>query len=147
MNRFAQSDIFHFVVRHLRCLARIPFAPQIFDAFLLSWTAIFHRETLRAIETLEAAALSLPRISISTHRFGGIGFAREGHEFAHIHGNGLFDVKLTRQRASELVAAGRAKPHHVFGPSAWISFQLRTEADCAPALALMEEIDSSVRSA
>lgn len=146
MNSFTQSGVFHFVVRHLRWLARIPFAPQLFDAFLLSWTAIFHREALRAIEALEAAALRLPGISISTHRFGGIGFAREGREFAHIHGNGLLDVKLTRQRASELVASGLAKPHHVFGPSAWISFQLRTQDDCAPALALMEEIDSSARS-
>ena len=131
--------MFRFVVRHLRWLARVPLAPQIFDALLLTWTALFHREKLRAIEALEAAALRLPGVQPSTHHFGGIGFARGGSEFAHVHGNGLLDVKLTRERAAKLVTAGRAEPHHVFGPSAWISFQLRTQADCEPALALLAE--------
>jgi hypothetical protein len=126
-----------FVVRYFRWLARIPLAPQIFDALLLAWTAIFHPGTLRAIEALEAAALRLPGVSPARHRFGGLGFVRAGREFAHVHGNGLLDVKLTRERAAEIVAAGRAEPHHVFGPSAWISFQLRTLEDCGPALALL----------
>ena len=133
------KSMFQFVVRRLRWLARVPLAPQIFDALLLTWTAIFHREKLRAIEALEAAALRLPGISLATHRFGGLGFACGGREFAHVHGNGLLDVKLTRERATELTAAGRAEPHHVFGPSAWISFHIRTPADCEPALALIEE--------
>jgi hypothetical protein len=126
-----------FVVRHFRWLARVPFTTQIFDALLLTWTAVFHPKTLRAIETLEAAALRLPGVTPARHRFGGLGFLREGREFAHVHGNGLLDVKLTRERAAEIVAAGRAEPHHVFGPSAWISFQLRTPDDCGPALALL----------
>jgi len=129
--------VLRFVVRYFHWLARVPLAPQFFDALLLTWTALFHRETLRAIETLEAAALSLPGVSPKPHRFGGLGFVREGHEFAHVHGNGLLDVKLTRERAAEIVAAGLAEPHHVFGPSAWISFQLHTRADCDPALALL----------
>jgi hypothetical protein len=45
--------MFRFVVRHLRWLAHVPLAPQLFDALLLAWTAVFHRETLRAIERLE----------------------------------------------------------------------------------------------
>ena len=31
--------MFRFVVRHLRWLARVPLAPQLFDALLLAWTA------------------------------------------------------------------------------------------------------------
>ena len=131
--------MFRFVVRRLRWLARIPLAPQLFDALMLTWTALFQREKLRAIETLEAAAHRLPGISPSAHRFGGIGFSRDGREVAHVHGNGLLDVKLTRERSAELVAAGCAEPHHVFGPSAWISFWIRTAADCEPALALIAE--------
>jgi len=129
--------MFRFVVRHLRWLARIPFATQLFDALLLTWTALFHREILHAIEALEEGALRLPGVRPTRHRFGGFGFAHDGDEFAHVHGNGLLDVKLTRERAAELVAAGRAAPHHVFGPSAWISFQLRTPDDCGTALALL----------
>jgi hypothetical protein len=130
-----------FVVRYFRWLARIPLAPQFFDALLLIGTAVFHRETLRAIEALEAGALGLPGVSPAPHRFGGIGFRRDGREFAHVHGNGLLDVKMTRELAAEIVAAGRARPHHAFGPSAWISFQLRTPEDCEPALALLRMAD------
>jgi len=135
--------MFRFVVRHLRWLARVPFAPQFFDALLLAWTALFHRKRLHAIESLEAGALQLPGVGRTTHRFGGIGFERDGREFAHVHGNGLLDILLTRERASELVAAGQAEPHHVFGPSAWISLWLRTPDDCGPALLLMQEAASA----
>ncbi len=131
--------MFRFVVRHLRWLARVPLAPQFFDALLLAWTALFHRKKLQAIEALETAALRLPGVQRTTHRFGGIGFVQEGREFAHIHGNGLLDVWLTCERASELVAAGLAEPHHVFGPSAWISFWLNAPNDCGPALSLLKE--------
>ena len=130
--------MFSFVVRRLRWLAFLPLAPQLFDALLLAWTALFHRERLRAMESLEAAALALPGVTPCVHRFGGIGFRRDGREFAHLHGNGLLDVKLTRDRADELVSAGRAAPHHVFGPSAWVSFWLRSTHDLDGALALIE---------
>ena len=136
--------MFRFVVRRLRWLACIPLAPQIFDALLLTWTAIFHREKLRAIETLQMAALRLSGVKGTTHRFGGFGFERHGCEFAHVHGNGLLDVKLSRERGSELINAGLAEPHHVFGLSVWISFWLRTTDDCEPALLLIKE--ASLRS-
>jgi hypothetical protein len=131
------DEILGFVVRRFHWLARVPLAPQFFDAFLLTWTALFHRETLRAIEALETAALEISGVSTAPHRFGGLGFVRQGREFAHVHGSGLLDVKLTRERAAEIVAAGQAQPHHVFGPSAWISFQIRTRADCKAGLALL----------
>jgi hypothetical protein len=137
--------MFRFVVRHLHWLTRVPLAPQFFDALLLAWTALFHRETLRAIEQLEVAALRLPDVERSSHRFGGLGFARNGREFAHVHGNGLLDVKLTSARAAELVSLRRAEPHHVFGPSAWISVWLKTPADCKPALALLAEAGALCR--
>ena len=131
--------MFRFVVCRLRWLAHVPLAPQLFDALLLAWTALFHRERLCAIETLQTSALRLSGVKGTTHRFGGFGFVRNGREFAHVHGNGLLDVKLTRKRACELIDAGLAEPHHVFGLSAWISFWLRRTDDCVPALVLMEE--------
>jgi hypothetical protein len=78
-------------------------------------------------------------------RRGGLGFVRNGREFAHVHGNGLLDVKLTSARAAELVSLRRAEPHHVFGPSAWISVWLKTPADCKPALALLAEAGALCR--
>jgi hypothetical protein len=113
--------IFRFVVKHLRWLARLPLAPDLFDAFLLSWTALTNRKRLAAMESVEDIALRLEGVRLKHHRFGGIGFAAGGHEFAHLHGNGLLDVHLTRDLAATAVAQGIAKPHHVLGPSAWVS--------------------------
>jgi hypothetical protein len=131
--------MFHFVVHRLRWLTHVPLAPQFFDALLLAWTALVNRPRLRAIEALESAAFELPGVAPCLHRFGGIGFAHDGVEFAHLHGNGLLDVHLTRERAAALAATGRAAPHHVFGPSAWISFWVRSPTDVNAALGLIEE--------
>jgi Family of unknown function (DUF5519) len=129
--------IFEFIVRRLRWLARVPLAPQVLDALLLVWTALFHREQLAALEALEVRALQLPGVRPCRHHFGGIGFARGGCEFAHLHGNGLLDVHLTREWAESMVSAGLAHPHHVFGPSAWVSFWVRSEADLPNAVKLL----------
>jgi len=129
--------IFEFVVRRLRWLARVPLAPQLLDALLLTWTALFHREQLAAFEALEVRALHLPGVRPCRHRFGGLGFARGGCEFAHLHGNGLLDVHLTRESADCMVVAGLALPHHVFGPSAWVSFWVCSEADLPNAVKLL----------
>jgi hypothetical protein len=133
------NSLFRFVVRHLRWLAHLPLAPQFFDSLLLSWTALVDRPRLRAMEALESAALQLPDVAPCIHRFGGIGFAHHGTEFAHLHGNGLLDVHLTRERAATLVATGRAEQHHVLGPSAWISFSIGSQMNVKEALGLIEE--------
>jgi hypothetical protein len=130
-------SLFEFVVRRLRWLARVPMAPQIFDSMLLAWTAIRHPGRLRAMEVVEEAATRIPGVRLSVHRFGGIGFSLGGHEVGHIHGNGLLDLYAGRKLARELVAAGRAGPHHVFGESAWVSYWIESGADVTEAIALL----------
>lgn len=130
--------IFQFIVRRLHWLARVPLAPHVFDALLLAWTALFHRGQFAALEALEVRALRIPGVRPCRHRYGGTGFARGGCEFAHIHGNGLLDVRLTREYAQSMITAGLARPHHVFGPSAWVSFWVRSEADLANAVMLLK---------
>ena len=133
--------IFEFIVRRLRWLARVPLAPQVLDALLLAGTALFHRDRFAALEALEVRARQLPGVRPCRHRFGGIGFARGGCEFAHLHGNGLLDVHLTRECAESMVAADLAQPHHVFGPSAWVSFWVRSKADLPNAVMLLSAGD------
>jgi len=129
--------IFEFVVRRLRWLALVPLAPQLFDALLLTWTALFHRRRLAAMEAVEAWVLQSPGAGLCVHRFGGTGFVQAGREFAHLHGNGLLDLHLTRERAEELVAAGMAEPHHLFGRSAWLSLWIRDTPDVPRATRLL----------
>lgn len=129
--------IFEFIVRRLRWLRRVPVAPQIFDSLLLTWTALFHRGRMAAMERLETETLRLPGVGPCGHRFGGIGFVHSGHEFAHLHGNGLLDIRLTRKQAGEIVMKGRALPHHVFPASGWVSFWIRSDVDVPAAMDLL----------
>jgi hypothetical protein len=136
--------IFEFIVRRLRWLAYLPLAPHVFDALLLAWTALFQRKKFAALEEVEVRALRIPGVRPCRHRYGGIGFARGRSEFAHLHGNGLLDVRLTRDCAESMVASGLALPHHVFGPSAWVSFWVRSETDLPNAVMLLHAADGLI---
>jgi hypothetical protein len=129
--------MFRFAVRRLRWLARIPGAPQLFDALLLTHTAIFHRRRLAAIDAIQSAAQQIPGIRLRVHRLGGIEFTIGDRELGHIHGNGLLDVHLGREEAARCVREGRAEWHHVFGESAWVSYWVRSETDVPGAMILL----------
>jgi hypothetical protein len=129
--------IFAFVVRKLRWLAKVPGAPQIFDAMLLGATGLFHPARLRAISEVEAQVRGWPDMRIGVHRLGGIGFFLRGKESSHIHGNGLLDCFVGRTNRDELIRDGHALSHHIFPRSGWISFWIRDEEDVRPALELI----------
>jgi hypothetical protein len=121
----------------LKWLARIPGAPQIFDAILLSATGLFNPARLRAISAIESTVRDWPGMRVGVHRLGGMGFFFRGKESSHIHGNGLLDCLVGRANRDRLVESGRALPHHVFPQSGWISFWVRDENDIEPALELI----------
>jgi hypothetical protein len=124
-------------VRRLKSLARIPGAPQIFDAILLAGTALFRPARLRAMSAIEATVGQWPDMEVRVHRLGGIGFFHHGKESSHIHGNGLLDCRVGRETRDALVSAGRALPHHLFPQSGWVSFWIENEGDVGPALELI----------
>jgi hypothetical protein len=128
---------FAFVVRRLKWLARIPGAPQVFDTILLGSTTLLYPARLRAISEIEAAANRMAGIRLGVHRFGGIGFFFHGKECGHIHGNGLLDCFVGREKRDELVRQGCASPHHIFPRSGWISFWVKGAEDVAQALNLI----------
>ena len=66
--------IFAFIVRNLRWLAGVPGASQIFDAVLLSSTALFSRTRPRAISVVEKRERLLLEMNLRVPRYGGIGF-------------------------------------------------------------------------
>jgi hypothetical protein len=121
----------------LKWLARIPGAPQIFDAMLFAATGLFYPERLRAISAIESTVRSWPDMRVAVHRLGGIGFFFRGKESSHIHGNGLLDCFVGRANRERLVASRQALPHHVFPNSGWISFWIRGEEDIQAALELI----------
>lgn len=131
--------IFAFVVRNFRWLARVPGAPQIFDAALLISTALFSPRRLRAISAVETKAQGLANVKLGVHRFGGIGFFLHGKEMGHIHGNGLLDCLVGRVNRDRLLReSGGVTAHHVFPQSGWISFFVKAPDDVEQAIELIQ---------
>ena len=78
-------------------------------------------------------------VSAYPHRFGGTEFRLGKRELGHIHGDWLVDIPFPKKVRDEIVASGKAEPHHVLPESGWISFYLRDEADVQAAIALLRQ--------
>jgi hypothetical protein len=76
-------------------------------------------------------------VLVQPHRFGAIEFSVQGKEIGHLHGDYLVDLLLTKSRRDELIAAGRAEPHHIYPESGWVSVYLRSEADVLNAVEIL----------
>ncbi|SEC22843.1 luciferase family protein [Paenibacillus sp. GP183] len=81
--------------------------------------------------------LSWPGVTVQPHRFGGIEFLFNGKEIGHLHGDHLVDLLLSKSRRDELIADGRAKEHHIYPESGWVSVYMRSEADVHNAVEIL----------
>lgn len=86
---------------------------------------------------IEAAVLSWPGVTAQPHRFGGREYRLGRRELGHVHGDALVDVPLPTRVRDEVVAAGKAQPHHILPESGWVSVHLREPADVARAIELL----------
>ncbi|HEX5838668.1 MAG TPA: luciferase family protein, partial [Anaerolineales bacterium] len=82
---------------------------------------------------------SWPGVTSQPHRFGDVEYVIGRREIGHIHGNHLVDIPFPKKVRDEIVATGRAQPHHILPDSGWISFILRQDSDVEQAIALLEE--------
>jgi predicted DNA-binding protein (MmcQ/YjbR family) len=73
------------------------------------------------------------------HRFGGVEYAIGKREIGHVHGGHLVDIPFPKKVRDEIVAAGRAGPHHILPESGWVSFYLQKEDDVEKAIELLRE--------
>lgn len=73
------------------------------------------------------------------HRFGGVEYVLGTREIGHIHGDHLVDIPFPKKVRDEIVAAGRAQPHHILPDTGWVSFYLRQEEDVEKAITLLRE--------
>ena len=77
-----------------------------------------------------------PGVEAHPHRFGGTEYRIGKREIGHIHGDALVDIPFPTKVRDEVVAAGRAQPHHLLPATGWVSFYLRQPADVAQAIEL-----------
>jgi hypothetical protein len=85
---------------------------------------------------IEREVRSWPNVTAHPHRFGGVEFRVNQHEIGHLHGDGLADLPFPVRVRRELVADGRASPHHILPDTGWVSYYMRSADDLAGAVAL-----------
>lgn len=78
-------------------------------------------------------------VKVQPHRFGGVEYVIGRREIGHIHGDQLVDIPFPKRVRAEIVAAGRAQPHHILPETGWVSFYLREEDDVEKAITLLRE--------
>jgi hypothetical protein len=66
-------------------------------------------------------------VTSAPHRFGGLELRLGRRELGHIHGDRFADLPFPRRVRDELIAAGRARPHHVLPDSGWVTAPIDPE--------------------
>ena len=92
-----------------------------------------------ASEAIYKIVVAWAGISAHLHRFGGTEYRLGKREIGHIHGDHLVDIPFPKKVRDEIVAAGRAQPHHILPETGWVSFYLRQAADVEQAITLLHE--------
>jgi hypothetical protein len=87
-------------------------------------------------EKIEREVAGWPGVEEKPHRFNGVEFRVNGHEIGHLHGDRLADLPFPVRVRKELVAAGKARLHHVLPQTGWVSYPIRGEEDVEGALEL-----------
>jgi len=80
-------------------------------------------------QVIREAVGSWPGVTVAPHRFGGLEYLYGRKEMGHVHGDRLADLPMPRRLRDELVAAGRAEPHHVLPETGWISVFINSPDD------------------
>jgi hypothetical protein len=91
-----------------------------------------------AIETVRATVASWEGVTTGEHRFGGIEFRHGRRELGHLHGT-FADLPFPRRIRDELIAAGRATPHHILPESGWVTTPMRTAAEVENVIELFHQ--------
>jgi hypothetical protein len=68
-------------------------------------------------------------VEVGPHRFGGIEFRVGRRELGHLHGDRIADLPFPRRIRDELIAARRARPHHVLPDTGWVTAGIEKPED------------------
>ncbi len=90
-----------------------------------------------AKERINNAVQGWSGVAAQPHRFGGTEYRLRRREIGHVHGDSLVDIPFPKKLRDELVATGRAEPHHVLPDSGWVSIYLRQASDVERAVELL----------
>jgi|SRR5262245_23411848 len=106
-----------------------------------------------AINAVRAEVASWKGVTTHEGHFGEIEFRLGRRQLGHVHGS-IADLPLPRRIRDELIAARRARPHHVLPDSGWVTAPMRTTIEVAGVIelfrqnyerALISHSDASIR--
>ncbi|MBI2648513.1 MAG: DUF5519 family protein [Thaumarchaeota archaeon] len=92
----------------------------------------------KALEKIVKEVAKWPGVTTHAHRFGGTEFRLGRRELGHVHGDYQADVPFPMDVRNQLVAEGRAQPHHVLPESGWITLRFRISNDVESAISLFQ---------
>jgi hypothetical protein len=91
-----------------------------------------------AKETVVREVSSWNGVTVGEHRFGGVEFRIGRRELGHLHAT-IADLPFPKRIRDELVAAGKARPHHVIPNSGWITVSMRTASEVTGVIELFRQ--------
>jgi hypothetical protein len=89
-------------------------------------------------ERVRVVVGSWPGVETAPHRFGGLEFRLGRRELGHLHGDRIADLPFPREVRDQLIAAGRARAHHVLPESGWVTVSLDGPAGVDGVIELFE---------
>jgi hypothetical protein len=104
-------------------------------------------EQTGAADRITTAVGSWPDVEPGPHRFDGVEFRLGRRELGHLHGDPIADLPFPRRVRDELVAAGRARPHHVLPDSGWVTVPIGEPGDVERVIELFRLSYERARSA
>jgi len=87
-------------------------------------------------EVAEREVSDWPAEEAMANRLGGDTFRVRGHEIGHLHGSRLADLPFPIRMRKELVAEGKAEPHHILPQTGWVSYYPRGPEDATAVVEL-----------
>jgi hypothetical protein len=80
-----------------------------------------------ATQRISEVVGSWPGVESGPHRFGGIEFRLGRRELGHLHGDWIADLPFPWRIRDELIAAERARPHHVLPDTGWVTVPIHRD--------------------
>lgn len=77
-------------------------------------------------------------VTTAPHRFGGTEFRLGRRQIGHIHRDYFADIAFPMTVRNQLIAEGRAEPHHIIPGSGWVTFRFEKEEDIEKAIELFK---------
>lgn len=132
------NSLLTLMVKMFGQLRKVPLLPILIDEQLKLFTFIFRPKQFLRMRELRRMVEERLRLDCCYHRFGGLEFRFEGKEVAHLHSDGLLDIRYPRRLAQHLIEKRVTGPHHVNPASGWTSLLIQSDTDVESSVQLIE---------